>query len=223
MKDKGKIILVSRLSTSGVGKGLRNLQFVIVPGIVIGIIGGILLFFAAYNYYPQKNVNINLNGKCYEFLDEAYQKYQDLVSNRERELLKLQIASLEGSNSFVPIIFSGSSDDVDYIIDKFDIKVTEIQTLGDQNTQVDKMIIKGVINNTILEQILDNISDNITDTTANSMPKIGILPNSGISVSESAKISDNMDQFMISGLKEIISEKNGVKETECRSTIIYND
>ena len=223
MKDKGKIILVSRLSTSGVGKGLRNLQFVIVPGIVIGIIGGILLFFAAYNYYPQKNVNINLNGKCYEFLDEAYQKYQDLVSNRERELLKLQIESLEGSNSFVPIIFSGSSDDVDYIIDKFDIKVTEIQTLGDQNTQVDKMIIKGVINNTILEKILDNISDNITDTTANSMPKIGILPNSGISVSESAKISDNMDQFMISGLKEIISEKNGVKETECRSTIIYND
>ena len=223
MKDKGKIILVSRLSTSGVGKGLRNLQFVIVPGIVIGIIGGILLFFAAYNYYPQKNVNINLNGKCYEFLDEAYQKYQDLVSNRERELLKLQIASLEGSNSFVPITFSGSSDDVDYILDKFDIKVTEIQTLGDQNTQVDKMIIKGVINNTILEQILDNISDNYTDTTANSMPKIGILPNSGISVSESAKISDNMDQFMISGLKEIISEKNGVKETECRSTIIYND
>jgi len=202
---------------------VRSLQFIIVPGIVIGIIGGILLFFAAYNYYPQKNVNINLNGKCYEFLDEAYQKYQDLVSIRERQLLKLQIEALEGSNSFVPITFSGSSDDVGYIVDKFDINVTEIQTLGDQNTQVDKMIIKGVINNTILEQILDNISDNITDTTANSMPKIGILPNSGISPSESAKISDKVDQFMISGLKEIISEKNGVKETECRSTIMYND
>jgi hypothetical protein len=202
---------------------VRNLQFIIVPGIVIGIIGGILLFFAAYNYYPHKNVNINLNGKCYEFLDEAYQKYQDLVSIRERQLLKLQIEALEGSNSLVPITFSGSSDDVDYIIDKFDINVTEIHTLGDQNTQVDKMIIKGVINNTILEQILDDISDNITDTTANSVPKIGILPNSGITSSESAKISDKVDQFMISGLKEIISEKNGVKETECRSTIMYND
>ena len=168
-------------------------------------------------------MNINLDGKCYEFLNEAYQKYQDLVSIREGELLKLQIESLEGSNSFVPITFSGSSDDVDYIIDKFDINVTEIQTLGDQNTQVDKMIIKGVINNTILEQILDNISDNITDTTANSMPKIGILPNSGISSPESAKISDQVDQFMISGLKEIISEKKGVKEAECRSTIMYND
>ncbi len=215
--------MVSRLSTLGVGKDLRNLQFIIVPGIVIGIIGGILLFFAAYNYYPQKNVNINLNGKCYEFLDEAYQKYQDLVSIRERELLKLQIDSLEGPNTFVPITFSGSSDDVIYIIDKFDINVTEIQTLGDQNTQVDKMIVKGVVSNTILEQILDGISDNISDATTNSMPKIGILPNSGISASESAKISDNIDQFMIRGLKEIIFEKTGVKETECRSTVIYND
>ena len=215
--------MVFWLSPLGVGKSLRNLQFIIVPGIVIGIIGGILLFFAAYNYYPQKNVNINLNGKCYEFLDEAYQKYQYLVSLREKELLKLQIDSLGESNTLVPITFSGSNNEVDNIIEKFDINVTEIQALGDQNTQVDKMIIKGVINNTILEQILDNISDNITDTTANSMPKIGILPNSGISSSESAKISDQVDQFMISGLKEIISEKNGVKEAECRSTIMYND
>ena len=215
--------MVFRLSTLGVERGLRNLQFIIVPGIVIGIIGGILLFFAAYNYYPQKNVNINLNGKCYEFLDEAYQKYLDLVSIKERELLKLQIESLEGSNTFVPITFSGSSDDVNHIVEKFDINVTEIQPLGDQNTQVDKMIVKGVVNNTILEQILNNISENITNTTKNSIPKIGILPNSGITGSESAKISYNIDQFMISGLKKIIVEKNGVKETECRSTIIYND
>ncbi len=101
--------------------------------------------------------------------------------------------------------------------------MTEIQTLGDQNTQVDKMIVKGVVSNMILEQILDNISENITYATMNSMPKIGILPNSGISASESAKISDNIDQFMISGLKKIIVEKNGVKEAECRSTIVYND
>jgi hypothetical protein len=215
--------LVFRLLILGVGEGLRNLQFIIVPGIVIGIIGGILLFFAAYNYYPQKNVNINLNGKCYEFLDEAYKKYQDLVSNRERELLKLQIDSLEGSNTFVPIIFSGSSNDVEHIIDKFDINVTEKQTLGDQNTKVDMIIVRGIVSNVILEQLLDNISENITNTTMNLMPKFGILPNSGISASESAKISDNIDQFMISGLKQIIVEKNGVKDAECRSTIVYKE
>jgi hypothetical protein len=215
--------LVFRLLILGVGEGLRNLQFIIAPGIVIGVIGGILLFFAAYNYYPQKNVNINLNGKCYEFLDEAYKKYQDLVANRERELLKLQIDSLDGSNTFVPIIFSGSSNDVEHIIDKFDINVTEKQTLGDQNTKVDKIIVRGVVSNVILDQLLDNISENITDATMNLMPKFGILPNSGISASESAKISDNIDQFMISGLKQIIVEKDGVKDAECRSTIVYND
>ena len=194
-----------------------------MPGIVIGIIGGILLFFAAYNYYPHKNVNINLDGKCYEFLNEAYQKYQNLVSMRERELLRLQIDALNGSNTFVPITFSGSREDVDNIIEKFDINVTEIQSIGDQNTQVDKEIVKGYISSSILEQILDKSSNNITDDTKNSMPKIGILPNSGISASESAEISKNIDQFMIIGLKKIISEKSGVKETECRSTIIYKD
>lgn len=194
-----------------------------MPGILIGIIGGILLFFAAYNYYPQKNVNINLSGKCYELLDAAYQKYQDLVSLREKELLKLQIDSLGESITFVPITFSGSTDEVDNIIEKFDINVTEIQTIGDQNTQVDKMIVRGFVSSTILEQILNNISDTGVDNTTNPIPKIGILPNSGISASESAKISDNIDKFMISGLKKIIGEKNGVKDTECRSTIIYND
>lgn len=202
---------------------MRNLQFIIVPGIIIGIIGGILLFFVAYNYYPQKNVNINLNGNCYEFLDGAYQKYQELVSIRERELLKMQIAAIGESHILVPITFSGSSVNVNRIIDDFDINVTDIQTLGDENTRVDKMIVKGVVSNEILEQILNNISENNTDSSLDSMPKIGILPNSGISASESAKISNNIDQFMAKGIKEIMLDKNGVKETECRSTMIYND
>lgn len=211
--------MVTRLLNLGVEKDLRNLQSIIVPGIVIGIIGGILLFFAAYNYYPQKNVNINLNGKCYEFLDVAYQKYKDLVAIRERELLKLQIESLKGSNSIVPITFSGSSVNVEHIIDKFDINVTQIQRLGDQNTQVDMMIVKGGVSTVRLQQLLENISD----VTKESMPKFGILPNTGISASESTRISDKIDQFMTSGVKKIVLEEDSVKRTECRSTIIYND
>ena len=211
------------METIGVGKKLRNLQSIIIPGIIIGIIGGILLFFAAYNYYPQKNVNINLNGKCYEFLDVAYQKYQDLVTLRERELLKMQIAAIGESITFVPITFSGSSVEIESIIDNYDINVTDIQTLGDLNTQVDKMIVKGVVSNAMLEQILNNISENNIGATMNFMLKFGILPNSGISKSESTAISNNTHQFMTGGIKKIIQENDGVKETECRSTIIYND
>jgi hypothetical protein len=142
---------------------------------------------------------------------------------REMELLKLQISSLNGSNSLVPIIFSGSSGEIGNMIEKFEIKVTAIQTIGDQSTQIDKKIVKGFMNYTILERILHNISNNSTGNEMNSIAKIGFLPNSGISESESEKISKNIDEFMIDGLKKIISEKNGVKESECRSTIIYND
>ena len=168
-------------------------------------------------------MNINLSGKCYEFLDVAYQKYQDLVSLRELELFKMQIEAIGESNTFVPIIFSGSSVDIEGIIHSYDINVTDIQTLGDLNTQVDKMIIKGVVSNAILEQIVSNISKNNIGATVNSMPKFGILPHSGISTSESATISNNTHQFMTNGIKKIIQEKDGVQETECRSTIIYND
>ena len=168
-------------------------------------------------------MNINFNGKCYEFLDVAYQKYQALVSLRERELLKMQIAAIDESITFVPITFSGSSVEIESIIDNYDINVTDIQTLGDLNTQVDKMIVKGVVSNAMLEQILNNISENNIGATMNFMPKFGILPNSGISTSESTGISNSTHQFMTSGIKKIIQENDGVKETECRSTIIYND
>ena len=168
-------------------------------------------------------MNINFNGKCYEFLDVAYQKYQALVSLRERELLKMQIAAIGESIAFVPITFSGSSVEIESIIDNYDINVTDIQTLGDLNTQVDKMIVKGVVSNAMLEQILNNISENNIGATMNFMPKFGILPNSGISTSESTAISNNTHQFMTGGIKKIIQENDGVKETECRSTIIYND
>ena len=135
----------------------------------------------------------------------------------------MQIDAIGESNTFVPITFSGSSVDIELIIDSYDINVTDIQTLGDLNTQVDKMIIKGVVSNVILEQIVRNISGNDIGATMNSMPKFGILPNSGISTSESAAISNSTQQFMTSGIKQIIQEKDGVQETECRSTIIYHD
>ena len=168
-------------------------------------------------------MNINLNGNCYEFLDVAYQKYQDLVSFRERELLKMQIEAIGRSTNFVPITFSGSNIDIERIIDNYNINVTDIQTLGDLNTKIDKKIVKGLVSNAILEQILSNISENNIGNTTNSMPKFGILPNNDISQSESEGISNKTQQFMTSGIKKIIQEKDGVKETECRSTIIYND
>ena len=40
-----------------------------LPAIVIFVIGGVISFLLAFNFYPEKNVNINVDGKCYELLE----------------------------------------------------------------------------------------------------------------------------------------------------------
>ena len=66
-----------------------------IPAIAILAAGGIISFLLAYNFYPEKHVNVNIGGKCYELLDSAYAKYQDLAANNEIEILKLQLDAIE--------------------------------------------------------------------------------------------------------------------------------
>ncbi|VFJ12672.1 hypothetical protein [Candidatus Nitrosocosmicus franklandus] len=203
---------------------MRNLQSIILPGIIIGVVGGILLFFAAYNFYPQKNVNINLNGDCYEFLDEAFAKYQLLEIEREKELLRLQLDAIGNIPALIPITFSGSSDVVDQIVDANQINVTNRQTLGDNNTQIDKVIIRGIANISVLERVYDKWQRNISGASTDiENTEIGILPNQYITSEESIKIRDSIDDFMLKGIKEIINSSQGVRPAECRSTIVYQD
>lgn len=203
---------------------LKNLQSIILPGIIVGIAGGILLFFAAYNYYPQKNVNINLDGDCYEFLDEAFSKYKLLEIEREKELLKMQLESIGNRSALIPITFSGSSEQVNQIVSLNGINVTDRQTLGDNNTQVDKVIVRGLIDIKILKQISNSWQKNFTGSQMDvENTEIGILPNQFISPAESLNIRESIDKFMVSGIKRIIDSGEGVKPTECRSAIVYQN
>ena len=196
-----------------------------MPGIIIGVAGGILLFFAAYNFYPQKHVNINLNGDCYEFLDDAFSKYNLLEIEKEKELLRLQLDAIGNIRDPIPIAFSGSNKTVDQIIESNQINVTERQTIGDNSTQIDKVIIRGIVNLSVLERISDNWQKNITETSTNlENAEFGILPNQYISSSESLKIRQSIDDFMLEGINKIISSsEDGVKPTECRSAIVYRN
>ena len=47
-----------------------------IPIIVILIVGGTISFFLVYGFYPEKHVNMKVDEKCYEFLDNAFTKYQ---------------------------------------------------------------------------------------------------------------------------------------------------
>lgn len=203
---------------------MRNIQSLILPGIIIGIIGGILLFFAAYNYYPQKNVNINLNGNCFEFLDRAYEEYKLLEIERQKVLLKLQLEAIGHIAGRIPVTFSGSSNEVNQVIDTYQINVTNRQTIGDNNTQVDKVIIRGLTDLSVLEQISNNWQKNYSGSISNfDNTEVGILPNPFINSSESMKIRDDIDNFIVNGIKKIIHSSTGVKPTECRSAIVYQD
>lgn len=201
---------------------MRNLQSIILPGIIIGVAGGILLFFAAYNFYPQKNVNINLNGDCYEFLDEAFSRYKSLEIEREKELMKLQLDAIGNIPGPIPITFSGSSEGVDQTVEYNQINVSERQTIGNNRTQIDKVIITGIAKISVLDRILSDWQKNITGSSTNiENTEIGILPNEYISSNESMKIRQSIDDFMFEGIKKIIGTSEGVKPTECRSAIVY--
>ncbi|MGH9976423.1 MAG: hypothetical protein ACRD8Z_11380, partial [Nitrososphaeraceae archaeon] len=49
-----------------------------IPIIIILTIGGIISFFLAYSFYPKKNVNVNVDGLCFELVGSAFNQYTNL-------------------------------------------------------------------------------------------------------------------------------------------------
>ena len=182
------------------------------------------MLLLAFSFYPEKHVNINLNGRCYELLDEAYSKYKDLEVQRESEIKRQQVLAIGDPAIMVPISFSGTERQVNDFINQNDVDVSSRQLLGN-NSSIDKIIVKGTMSNGNLERlinssIVENNGANHTQTIAFSL---GIQPNPYITPSESQQITKNIYDIMLNRVKEIIAEKEGVKEAECRSKIVYND
>jgi hypothetical protein len=188
------------------------------------LIGGTIMLLLAFSFYPEKHVNANLNGNCYELLDTAYIKYKDLEMEKEKALKMLQIQAIGSPSISVPITFSGTNKEVNDFIANYHINEIGRQTLGNNNSGIDKVIIRGTILNGNLEKIVNDYSYNDTGSFSKTVPYgLGILPNAHITSVESQQISESIEQLMKTGLKEIIQENDGVKVAECRSKIVYND
>jgi hypothetical protein len=200
-----------------------NSQKIVVPGILICLIGGTVMLFLAFSYYPHKHINANLNGNCYELLGNAYIKYKNLEMEKEKAIKLLQVQAIGSSQVLVPITFSGSNTEVNSFMANNHINEMGRQVLGNNNSGIDKIIIRGTILNGNLEKVVNEFPGNDTQSFSKTVSYgIGIQPNSYITNEESQQISKNIDQFMEKGLKEIINEKDGVKAAECRSKIVYN-
>lgn len=192
-----------------------------IPTIAVLAAGGIISFLLAYNFYPEKHVNVNIGGKCYELLDSAYTKYQDLAANNEIEILKLQLDAIESEQATLPVTFSGRQSDILNFENKYDIKIISDNAISG-DISVDKRIVKATVTKNELKKIVNDLSIKdvipLSKTVAGS---IGLQPTLYITSEEGKIISLKSTQFLRKGIQEIINSEAGVKPAECRSTVEY--
>jgi hypothetical protein len=204
-----------------------------IPAIVVVIIGGMISGLLAYNFYPEKHVNVNIgDGKCYELLDLANVKYQDLAAKNEIEILKLQLNTINSEKEeeqqqavlLLPVTFSGTQAGISDFTDKYNIINIISDTPISDNSNVDKRIVKATMSKSEFQRIVNDLTlkdvKPLSKTVAGS---IGLQPNRYITPAEEGKqISLNSNEFMREGIHEIIESKyDGVKPAECRTKIQY--
>jgi hypothetical protein len=192
-----------------------------IPAIAILAAGGIISFLLAYNFYPEKHVNVNIGGKCYELLDSAYAKYQDLAANNEIEILKLQLDAIESEQATLHVTFSGRQSDILNFKNKYDIKIISDNAISD-DISVDKRIVKATVTKNELKKIVNDLSvKDVIPLSKTAAGSIGLQPTLYITSEEGKIISLKSTQFLRKGIQEIINSEEGVKPAECRSAVEY--
>ena len=116
-----------------------------IPGIVALLAVGTAGFLLAFSYYPEKHVNVDIDGKCYELLDTANEKHKILRAENEINIKQMQLNMIEYGDASLPIVFSGFKGDVDDFIKQYNIRnIVSVQKVSD-NPTFDKFIIKATL------------------------------------------------------------------------------
>ena len=195
-----------------------------IPLIIIFLIAGAVSFSLAFTYYPKKNVNVNVDGICYEILGSAYSDYKDLEAERELRVLAHEYNAIEKPSSIIPIVYTGTKDQVQDFISKYNVRVTDNQEIGGEmyytNDYIGKTIIKGEISKTNLLKVITDLSSNKRVMNENVLYNLGIQNNTFLSSEEREKISSDSNSFMLEGIQKILeNRKDSIKQAECRSQI----
>jgi hypothetical protein len=195
-----------------------------IPLVVIFIIVGAVSFSLAFTYYPKKNVNVNVDGICYEILGPAYVEYKDLEAERELRVLAHEYNAIENPNSIIPIVYAGTKDQVQDFISKYNVRVTDNQEIGGEmyytNDYIGKTIIKGEISKANLLKVITDLSSPKKGLDKNTLYNLGLQNNAFLSSEEREKISSDSTSFMLEGIQKILeNSKDSIKQAECRSQI----
>jgi hypothetical protein len=205
-----------------------NFRTLAIPVIIVLLVGGTISFFMAFSFYPEKHVNVKINGECYELLDDAYAKYKKLQAEKELLILRLQANAIESPNTIIPVIFSGTGEEVDGFVNRYNIKTITSQKIGTNNNYVDRYVVKATIAKQDFERIINDLTVRDLDPLTKSIiGSIGLQATSYITEQEGKQISLYSKDFMRNGIRQIIDVTNfdgdydGVKQAECRTKIQY--
>jgi len=188
-----------------------------IPGIVTLLAIGTAGFLLAFSYYPEKHVNVDIDGKCYELLDTANEKHKILRAQNEINIKQIQLNMIEYSDASLPVTFSGFKEDIDDFIKQYNIRnIISVQKVSD-NPTFDKYIIKATLSKNELEKIVNDLT--LTDfyPTLSVRGGVGLGPNKYISSEEGKVISAESKGFMENGIKDIVESNIGTKLAECRN------
>jgi hypothetical protein len=190
-----------------------------LPAIIIFGIGGVISFLLAFNFYPEKHVNVNIDGKCYELLDKANMQYQNLAASNRLLVLKMQIDYIESADAKIPIIFSGYEERINEFLQIYPFQIIEKQNITNSvNPSLNKNIVKAIVSKNELSNLINNSKISDFYQYSNSIiGSIGIQSTQYFTVEEGKAVSNKSKELMYNGLKGIIESKEGVKSAECRN------
>ena len=194
-----------------------NLYKLTFPGILALLAIGTVGFLLAFSYYPEKHVNVNIDGKCYELLDASHEKHKILRAENEINVKQMQLNMIEQSDARLPIVFNGFKESVDDFIRQYDIRnIISIQKVSD-NPAFDKYIIKATLSTNELQEIVNDLTVSDFYPTLSVKGSLGLGPNKYISSEEGKVISAESKDFMQNGIKNIVKYNVGIKLAECRN------
>lgn len=190
-----------------------------LPAVIIFVIGGVISFLLAFNFYPEKHVNVNIDGKCYELLDKANIQYQNLAASNRLLVLKMQIDYIESADAKIPIIFSGYEERINEFLKIHPFQIIEKQNITNSvNPSLNKSIVKAIVSKNELSNLINNSKISDFYQYSNSIiGSIGIQSTQYFTLEEGKAVSNKSKELMYNGLKEIIESKERVKSAECRN------
>jgi hypothetical protein len=187
------------------------------PGILVLLVNGTIGFLLAFNYYPEKHVNVKVDGKCYELLEESNEKHKILRAQNEINMKNMQLNMIKSDVVSLPITFSGFKENVDDFIKQYNLRnIISMQKVSD-NPTFDKFIIKATLSKNEFQKIVNDLILSDFYPTLSVRGSVGLGPNQYISSEERKVISAESKEFMENGIKNIVESNVGIKSAECRN------